>query len=394
MKPSYQASRWAVGALFFVSGLSFATWASRIPDISRKFGLSEGDLGKLLLAMPVGALIALPLAGWIIQRWGSRQVVFWASLQYVLTLPILGFADSLWVLAPALSCLGLGFNLVNIAVNTQAINVQTGFPKPIMASFHGLWSLAGFLGGAVGTLMIDLHQPPGTHFSLMAGLGILLVLIAHRFTTRQDSGTENSGSGFRRPDAHLIRLGFIALCGMICEGCMFDWSGVYFQRVVLADPAWVTSGYVACMSTMALGRFVADAFTHRFGAVPVFQASSAFIFTGILTAVLFPYLPSAILGFLLVGLGIASTVPLAYAAAGRSKIVPPGVALAMVTSIGFLGFLFGPPVIGMIGEAFGLKTSFALVALLGGGIALLATGMRIETSPNVPASQPEPLATL
>jgi MFS family permease len=381
MQLSITRSRIAVAAVFFQAGICFASWASRIPDISLKLGLSEGDLGQLLLAMPVGALTALPLAGWLVHRWGSRTVVLLAAILYAVFLPLLGWVEHFWTLAAALALFGFAGNLVNVSVNTQAINVQAHYGKPIMGSFHGLWSLAGFLGGALGTLLIGWQQSPLSHFLLVAVLGLLLVLGAHPFTVRHDEGSESGGMSLRRPEPYLLRIGLIAFCGMLCEGCMFDWSGMYFQRVVRPDATLVTSGYVACMSTMALGRFLADYFTHRFGAARMLQVSSALIASGLLTAVVFPYLVPAILGFLLVGFGIASVTPLAYSAAGQAQTVSPGVALALVSTIGYLGFLSGPPLIGLLGEVFNLRISFALVAVVGAAVGVLAAGIAIKPKP-------------
>ena len=160
---------------------------------------------------------------------------------------------------------------------------------------------------------------------------------------------------------------------MLSEGAMFDWAGVYFQKVVRPDPALVTAGYVACMSTMALGRFLSDYFTHRFGATRMFQLSSALITSGLFLAVALPYLVPAIVGFLLIGFGIASVVPLAYSAAGRATTVSPGVALALVSTIGFLGFLLGPPLIGFLAQLSSLRVAMGAVTIVAMGVGVLAS---------------------
>jgi len=365
-----------VSAFFFLPGLCFASWASRIPDISAKLGMSSGQLGQLLLAIPLGSMLSLPLAGWLTANWGSRRTVLLASVLYACFLPLLGWAGSFWTLAPALALFGFAGNMLNIAVNTQAIGVQQFYGKPVMGSFHGLWSLAGFLGGALGTLLIGLHFPPLQHFLLVLVVCLLLAGAAHGYTLRQDVGkADESGPGFslRHPDPYLLRIGLIAFCGMMSEGAMFDWAGVYFQKVVRPDAALVTAGYVACMSTMALGRFLSDYFTHRFGTMRMLQLSSALIVSGLGLAVGFPSLVPAVAGFLLIGFGIASVVPLSYSSAGRATSVSPGVALALVSTIGFLGFLLGPPLIGFLAQLFSLRTAFGLVALVAMGIGVLAS---------------------
>ncbi|GAB2787164.1 MFS family permease [Hymenobacter luteus] len=379
--------RVAVSTLFFVAGLCFASWASRIPDIGLKLGLSEGELGQLLLALPVGSMLALPVAGWLVHTYGSRQVVLLATCLYAGFLPLLGWATGFWTLAGSLVLFGFAGNLLNISVNTQAIGVQAAYGQPIMASFHGLWSLAGFLGGALGTLLIRWQQTPFRHFLLVMGVGLVLAVLAHQRTLPQDVGAAGGSSGLRRPEPYLLRVGLIAFCGMLCEGCMFDWSGVYFQKVVRPDATLVTAGYVACMSTMALGRFISDFFTHRFGTARMLQISSALIAAGLLTAVVWPAFGPSVTGFLLVGFGIASVTPLAYSAAGQSATVSPGVALAMVSSIGYLGFLLGPPLIGLVAEVSSLRVSFGLVAGLGAAIGVLAA----RATPAPTSSQPLPM---
>jgi MFS family permease len=329
-------------------------------------------LGQLLLALPAGALVGLPLAGWAVHTYGSRVVVMLAAGLYATSLPLLGWMDNFWTLAASLAVFGFAGNLLNVSVNTQAIGVQQAYDKPIMASFHGLWSLAGFLGGALGTLLIRAEQTPFRHFLLVMVIGVVITLVAHPRTVRQDTGADARGPSLRRPEPDLLRLGLIAEGGMLCEGCMFDWSGVYFQKVVRPDAPLVTLGYVACMSTMALGRFISDYLTHRLGATRMMQISSALITSGLLLAVVWPFFVPALLGFLLVGFGIASVTPLAYSAAGRATTVSPGVALAIVTTVGFFGFLLGPPLIGMVAEIFNLRVSLALVAGIGAAISLLA----------------------
>jgi MFS family permease len=175
-----------------------------------------------------------------------------------------------------------------------------------------------------------------------------------------------------RPNKQLGLLGLIAFCCMACEGAMFDWSGVYFQKVVNAPRQLVALGYTAFMSTMAGGRFLGDWIITRLGKQQVLQASGVFIFSGLLVAILFPYLLFAILGFMLVGLGVSSVIPVVYSAAGNAKNMAPSVALATVSSIGFIGFLIGPPIIGFIAETLSLRWSFTFIAFLGLGTTLLS----------------------
>ncbi|WP_226163241.1 MFS transporter [Hymenobacter terricola] len=375
---SRKTHRVAVGALFFLLGLCFATWASRIPSVQQRMGISEAGLGGVLLAIPLGQLVSLPLAGWLVAKEGSRKVVLWGVVLYATALVGLGWAASLYQLIPCLVLFGIGGNLTNISVNTQAVGVERLYKhKPIMASFHGLWSLAGFVAAAVGTFMIGHAVTPGVHFIFIALFILAGLAVSAGYTVREDSGVDPDQPIFVKPDKELLGLGAIAFCALICEGAMFDWSGVYFKKVIQADKDWVGAGYTAFMSTMALGRFGADWLAGRLGSRRVIQLSGLLTATGLMIAVLFPTLITALLGFLLVGFGTSAVVPLVYSAAGRSTQMSAGMALASVSTIGFFGFLLGPPVIGMVAGATSLRVSFALIACMGLCVSAVASRVRV-----------------
>ncbi|AHM62753.1 major facilitator family transporter [Flammeovirgaceae bacterium 311] len=372
------AHRLAIGAFFFIQGLCFASWASRIPTIQQELGMSEAALGSVLLALPAGLMLSLPISGWLVAKVGSQRVVIIAAMLYTFSLLSLGLVQSIFQLVVCLFVFGLIGNIMNISVNTQAVGVEALYKKSIMASFHGLWSLAGFTGAAVGTIMIgsgiDLFQ----HYIYITIFVLLTALLSFRYTLGEDANKKKDAPIFAKPDKALLILGIIAFCSMLCEGAMFDWSGVYFRKVVKADPAWVGAGFTAFMSTMAAGRFVADWFTSRVGLKRVLQLSGLLITLGLGVAVVLPALHTAIIGFLLVGVGVSSVVPLVYSAAGKSKILSPGVALAAVSTIGFLGFLIGPPLIGIVAGFSSLQVSFSIIALM--GLLIVALAGKVITS--------------
>jgi MFS family permease len=367
--------RIAVGIMFFMAGLCFASWASRIATIQQTLNLSDAALGAVLFALPVGLMCSLPFSGWIITRIGSRRLLIGALVVYSCSLVFLGMAQNTVQLVSILLLFGFSSNAVNISVNTQAVAAEELYQRPILASFHGLWSLAGFAGAAIGTFMIGQRVIPFHHFSIIMLLILLVLVFTSRFL-KNDKPT-STGPVFVMPDNSLIKLGIIAFCSMICEGAMFDWSVIYFKKVVLAQNAWMGAGYTGFMLTMATGRFIADKFAERFGLKRTLQISGMLTATGLLTAVALPYLFSAIFGFLLVGFGVSSVVPLVYSAAGKSKTMSPGVALAAVSTIGFVGFLFGPPVIGFIAGIATLRASFTLIALMGVCVTVFATKAKI-----------------
>ncbi len=370
--------RIAVSAFFFLAGISFASWASRIPDIKEHLHLSDGALGSVLFALPVGLMAGLPLAGWAVTKFGSKATLTFATILYPLTLVMLGLTNHVWQLAGVLFFFGLWGNLLNISVNTQAVGVEKVYGKAIMASFHGMWSLAGFAGAGIGTLMVSAGISPFAHFTVIAAAMMLLVLVAHRYALPQDAPHEGKQTLFAKPDSAILKLGIIAFFCMACEGTMFDWSGVYFKTIVQAPESSTTLGYVAFMCTMAAGRFTTDRLITRFGIKPMLRISGILIATGLAIAIIFPYMIPATIGFLLVGFGVSSVVPTVYGLAGKSKTMSPGMALAAVSSISFFGFLFGPPVIGFIAQASNLQWSFALVACLGLITTLMAGKIKTD----------------
>lgn len=360
--------------MFFFMGLCFASWAARIPDIQAKFQLSEGQLGTILLCLPIGSMIGLPIAGWSVHLYGSRIVILMGSFAYAITLPLIGLATTTWMIVPILVVFGLLGNIMNISLNTQALGLEDQMGKSILASFHGLWSMAGFTGAGIGAGLIFLGFSPAAHYAVIMGISFVIVLASQKFilNDKRDSG-EGGGLVLKKPDDLLLRIGMIAFLGMMTEGCMFDWSGVYFKKIVIAQPEYVALGYVCFMGAMASGRFITDKATHRFGRITVLQASGIAIFSGLVLSVLVPTSTAAAFGFLLVGFGVASIVPVSYGIAGRSKLYAPSVALALVSTIAFFGFLLGPPLIGFIADLFDLKVSFIVISINGIGILLLSS---------------------
>lgn len=370
---SKRAARLSIATFFFIAGLCFSSWASRIPDIKLRLHLSDGGLGAVLLALPAGLMLSLPFSGWLVHHFGSRKMVLLASVIYPLFLCTIGLVHETWQLVAVLFGFGLVGNLFNIAVNTQAVTLEALFGRSIMASFHGIWSLAGFTGASIGTLMINFHLLPFTHFCIITGTAYLLIILLYRNTLQQDINAGDDRPLFAKPDSTLLKLGLIAMCCMVCEGAMFDWSGVYFQKVVEAPKGLIPLGYTAFMSTMAGGRFAGDRLVARLGTLRVLQLSGLVIASGLTIAIVFPAAVTATLGFMLVGIGVSSVVPLVYGVAGKSTQFSPGVALAAVSTIGYLGFLAGPPMIGFIADLSSLRWSFALIAVLGFSTTIISS---------------------
>lgn len=372
--PTQRYYRIGVSVFFFIQGLTFATWASRIPDIKNMLQLSDAALGGVLFALPVGQLTAMGLSGYLVSRFGSKNTLTIAACLYPAGMVMLGTVGSVWQLSMALFFFGIAGNLSNISVNTQGVGVERLYRRSIMASFHGVWSLAGLMGGIIGAFMVADHIPPFAHFCIIYGITFFLMLVARKYVLPRDAQPASTEKKkiFVKPDRYIVILGIIAFACMICEGTMFDWSGIYFEKVVHAPANYTRLGYIAFMFTMTAGRFTADWMITQFGIERILKASGIFILSGMLIATAFPTVVAATIGFLLVGIGTSSVVPMVYSLAGKSKTMLPGVALAAVSSIGFLGFLIGPPIIGFISEATNLRFSFALIAILGLGTTIMA----------------------
>ncbi len=323
-------------------------------------------------------MLSLPFTGWLTSKIGSRKVVTIALIIYSSTLVTIGLCQNILQLVVALFFFGFASNMANISVNTQAVGVESLYKKSIMASFHGLWSLAGFVGAAIGTFMIGAEVIPLHHFLIMTAVVFIGVAIAYQYAFPQDAKVSANQPIFVKPDKALMGLGLIAFCSLICEGAMFDWSGVYFQKVVQAEKAWVAAGYTAFMSTMAFTRFIADWLTSRLGLKRVLQLSGILTAVGLTISVVFPHMVTAIIGFLLVGAGVSAVVPLVYGVAGKTKTMAPSMALAAVSTIGFAGFLVGPPLIGLLAGISSLRLSFAVIALMGISVALLSSRIKSE----------------
>ncbi len=364
--------RWAVTLFYFGMGYTFSSWAGRIPDIKNNLNLSEADLGTILFAIPIGQLIALPISAKTVTKYGSIKVSIIAILCYAASLCLLGFSQESWHLALSLVLFGVAGNFCNIAVNTQGVYAEGLFPKPIMGSFHGSWSLAGFFGALTAMAMNAFGFSPAIHFCFTALVVVLIVATNFKFLVKAKPRSEGEKTGFFAAfGGILLWLGVIAFCCRTSEGVMYDWSGVYFREVVHAEGALSMLGYSAFMITMTSGRFLSDKLVGRFGRRLILLVSGVTVSFGLACSVAFPYLIPSTLSFMLVGIGVSMIFPIVFSIAGSTPNIPTSAALTVVTSVSFLGFLTGPPVIGYIAEQSSLRYSFAFVACFGIGISLL-----------------------
>jgi len=354
--------RAGLSVYFFLSGLCFSSWASRIPTIKAGFDLNEAELGSLLFAMPISSLIGLPVSGWLVDKFDSRWPLLWSFVFHGLFLLMIGLASTVWMFTVAIFLFAFSNRISNIAMNTQAINLQNMFTKKINGSFHGLWSLGGIAGVGITTLMLSLNISIESHFIGIALIMLIMIIPSFRHLLAKDK-TAGPSQIFIKPDPLIMILGLVVFCAAICEGSMFDWSGIYFREVVNVE--LFTAGYLVFMSSMALSRFFSDWFIDLLGMQKTFILSSAMIVIGLAMAIIWPYFWPAMIGFMIVGAGTASIVPMVFTLAGKSKTYKPGIALSMIATFALVGFMLGPPLIGYIAHAFNLRFSFVLVAFCG-----------------------------
>ncbi len=367
--------RVAASSFFFIHGIVFSSWASRIPDVKTALSLSDAQLGGVLFLIPAGQLSAMMLSGWLVNRFGSRKMLTIASVIYPLALVLLGFVTSKFQLMAALFFFGITSNLSNISVNTQGVGVEKLYNRSIMASFHGMWSLAGVVGGLLGAWMAAHSISTQEHFLMTFFVCLVILLSMYASMLPRDRKIkvgEVRQKTFVKPSLYIALLGIMAFCSMSCEGTMYDWSSVYFMQVVHPADNLIRAGYIACMTAMTIGRFSADFFATRFGSSQVIKGSGVILFIGFVLSVVFPSFYTAVAGFFLVGLGFSSIVPLCYSLAGKTTRMPPSMAVATVSTIGFFGFLFTPPLIGFISQASNMRVAFFIMACAGLSVSFVA----------------------
>lgn len=383
--------RFAVLSFFLAQGLCFSSWASRIPDIKGIFTVNDALYwGIVLFMIPVGKFVAIPLAGYLVSKLGSRIMVQISIMGYALSLFAIGTALNIYMLGVFLFCFGVFWNLCDISLNTQGIGIERLYGRTIMASFHGGWSLAACLGALIGFIMIVSDVTPFWHFTLIAALILLLTMVSRRYLQDDVSTAEVKEEAvedksekwqyIKKPEMLLIKLGLVGLFALVVESAMFDWSGIYFESV-LQVPKSLQIGFLVFMVMMTVGRFLANYAYRIWGKQRVLQLSGAFIFIGFFTSALLGSTVDSMalkvivnsFGFMLVGLGISSMVPTIYSLVGAKSKTPVGIALTILSSISFIGSLVAPLLIGAISQAFNMEYAYMVVGLLGLCILLMTT---------------------
>lgn len=381
MMDQIKSQRISLSAYFFLLGFGFATWASRIPSIKSNFDFNEAELGNLLLVMPISSLIGLPFSGWLVSKYNSRIPLIISFVCIAFSLYGIGVAQSLTELIIGVAVFAFCTRIANIAVNTMSLALQKKQEKKIIGSFHGLWSLGGLFGALFSTIMVSNTVLMKDHFLYVSIISLLLGLLSFPFLMKNDKTEAGNKLILGKPDKYILYLGLMVFFGALCEGGMFDWSGVYFKEVVGEEV--FTLGYLIFMTFMALSRFYSDKLTEAIGMKNTYLLGAAIVTLGMSLVIIFPSYWPVLIGFSLVGIGVAAVFPMTFSLAGNSKKYSPGMAISIISTYGIIGMLIGPPLVGYLAHLIGLKYAFILFILCGLMLIPLSRGFfKLEPQKN------------
>lgn len=360
-------SRIAVKILFFVNGFVHANLYSRLPRVQDMFDISDGTIGFVLLAKSLGAVLAMPFTGWFIINYGSKRIAMVAVFLYCIFVPVTPLLA--WSGLPSLIILffimGISEGMMDVSMNSQAVLVEKELQKPIMTSFHALFSIGMMIGAAFGSLFAKLDTSLFVHLSVITVVSLATAFFARYYLIHDKPQKKvDEGPAFRLPNAAMVGVGVIAFCCMMAEGAMADWSTRYMEEVAQATKVIAPFGLSAFALAMTIGRLVGDNARLRLGDRNLLMLCGVFSSAGLFSVVLFIHPYSVIASLFAVGIGLSVIVPIAYSIAGHTKDLPPGVGLAMVTTVGYTGFLFGPPMIGLIAEWQNLRIALSVVGFM------------------------------
>lgn len=360
-----QLPRIAISIYFYFLGFVFSSWASRIPDIKDRYALSDAQLGSLLFMLPLGALLSLPLSGWMVSRAGSKFMSLGSMLIYVMTLLAIPMVNSVAMLSVVLFFFGFLGNLGNISLNAQGIAIQHRLGKSILSSLHAMWSVGAFSAAAFTDWMTEAGRVMEFQYTLITLVVSFAVVVLFSILVKDPDLADEEQKIFALPNRALLLLGLICFCVAMSEGAMADWSSLYYRQVSNQTHVVSALGYTAFALFMSIGRFIGDALIEKWGFKRVLQGNGLLIAMGMVISLSTSFPVFVMIGFALVGLGVSSVFPVVYILATKEKSMQPSAALAAVSSVGFLGFLVGPPIIGFVAQVTGLRIALTIVVLLG-----------------------------
>jgi MFS family permease len=376
--------RLAVSTFFMLTGFLSASWIARIPAVAEALDLSTARLGTLLLFIGVGSILAFQIVGRLIERFGSARVATVFGVICSITVSGLALAPNAITLGACLLVYGFTIGATDVAMNAQGVEVEKRFRITIMGSLHGFYSLGGLAGAAVSAGVASAGIGLVPHFLTLSVLGVLVVLWATigqiADAAPEDVTTTRRKPRFSLPPKSLQVLGVIAFCAALGEGAMADWSALFIHKDLGGSEGIAAFGFAAFSGAMLIGRFAGDRVIQRFGRVPVMRVAGVISAVGMLVGLLPGSIMAAIIGFSILGIGLSVVIPIAYSAAGSTPGIPSGRAVAAVATIGYTGFLAGPPVLGWIAKLISLQGALLLIAVALVMIVVMAPALaRSET---------------
>lgn len=358
-------NRLAISSFFFFVGFLYANWVARLPELQRLYDVSNAMLGTLLLCWAAGAIVSMPFAGWLTVVFGSQRLTWFTAWGFCLFAPLIPVFSNIWLIGGLFFFLGLNNGALDVSINGQAVYVERMYGKPIMSSFHAVFSIGMALGAGAGALFAKLIVPLFTHLLIISALCAALLVWAMQHLIKDEAANSKNRDGegaytegvqtFRLPTKAILPLGIIAFCGMTGEGSMADWSAIYMNKTIGMTEAFSALAFGAFATSMTVGRIFGDFFIAKLGKRKVLIYSSLLSFLGLALALVVMNEYIVLLGFFSVGLGLSNVVPIIYSTAGNTEGVTPSVGIAMATTIGYAGFFVGPPVIGFLADAFSLQ---------------------------------------
>jgi predicted MFS family arabinose efflux permease len=369
--------RWATAGIFFLNGAGVGTLLAHVPFMQERLDVSTGVIGLCLLAAAAGALVAMPIAGHLLDRRPSRTVVRAGAFAYPLLLALPLLASTPLALAAFLVGYGAANGWLDVSMNAHGSAVERDLGRPIMSSLHAGWSLGGVAGAGGAALSAAAGVDPRVY---VAGAAAALIVLAALLAPRLGAASAERGeaaTGFALPSRGVVLLGVLCVLVMVTEGAMNDWSALYLTSDLDTGPDVGAAGFAAFSAGMAAGRLGGDALAARIGSTLLLRGGATLATVALAVTLAAGQPGVALVGFALVGLGVANGVPLMFSAAGRTE--NPGSAIAAVATMGYVAFLAGPPLIGFLADAIGLPGALATICLAAGTVALL--GGRTERRP-------------
>ncbi|EHD22592.1 MULTISPECIES: MFS transporter [Brenneria] len=353
----------ATRSAFFIAGFAMASWAPLVPFVKNRLAINDASLGMLLLSLGIGSLLAMPFSGWLTGKLGCRTVILLAGALLCLVLPMLTQADRLPLMAIVLLFFGAAIGMIDVSMNIQAVIVEQASGRAMMSGFHGFFSIGGIAGAGGVSALLWLGLSPAAAMLIVVALIVALLSLAQRHLLRA-ANRADSGPLFVIPRGWVMFIGLLCFIMFLAEGAILDWSALFLTVERSLDGAQAGIGYAAFSVAMALGRLSGDRVVNALGRYAVLTGGSLCAACGLLLAVGIDNAATAILGFVMVGIGASNVVPILFTAAGNQQVMPANLAIASITTVGYAGILAGPTLLGFIAQASSLGVAFGCVALL------------------------------